>query len=101
MYTYSLRVEKESHFRLRLLSTGCYLAQAVSLDDVLLPPLFIFGNGPTADWSRYHCVRQVPSSAQGGLVPPQDASGLGHEAGVSVIWPNKLFKPLLGGLIQS
>ena len=64
-------------------------------------PLFIFGNGPTADWSRYHCVRQVPSSAQGGLVPPQDASGLGHEAGVSVIWPNKLFKPLLGGLMQS
>ena len=59
---------------------SCYLAQqAVSLDDVLLPPVY-FWKWPH-DWSRYHCVRQElrPGRRE---VPPSPgigwaASGLG------------------------
>ena len=36
-----------------------------------------------------------------GREEPWDASGLGHEAAGGVIWPNKLFKPLLRALTQS
>ena len=52
---------------------SCYLAQqAVSLDDVLLPPVY-FWKWPH-DWSRYHCKARARSSAQGGgrSLPPQE-----------------------------
>ena len=68
-------------------------------------PLFISGNGPTIGLGI--TVRQeleAPPREEGGPSLPRNRMGCvwsGHEAGVSVICPNKLFKPLLAGLIQS
>ena len=80
---------------------------SISVPSFIWPrPYVLMSYPPSLFWKWPHRLVSVSLckaslKLRPGREEPWDASGLGHEAAGAVIWPNKLFKPLLRALTQS
>ena len=84
-----------------------FFCNSISVASFIWPrPYVLMSYPPSLFWKWPHRLVSVSLckaslKLRPGREEPWDASGLGHEAAGAVIWPNKLFKPLLRALTQS